>query len=260
MAPFLVVGAGPSGLGCAWELAPHGDVVVFDRIPVTGGSAGWSNPTVRHLTDRVTSRGARLRLGETAMRFDGTTLTVATPSGFHQIDGGPLVFAGGLRPATAANLCIDGDRPAGVHAATVAEHLLRSRVRLWDTVVILGDGPWSHPVATMCRRLGTRVIAIADRAVWADQRIDPAPRLSVVGRERITAVRLRRTTGDITVGCDALVLAADPRPNRNVTGALTEGDDNVVFHQPARPVGPEDRFQAGAHAMRTWLQTSGGIS
>jgi hypothetical protein len=166
----------------------------------------------------------------------------------------------GLRPATAANLCIDGDRPAGVHAATVAEHLLRTRVRLWDTVVILGDGPWSHPVAAMCRRLGTRVIAIADRAVWADQRIDPAPRLSVVGRERITAVRLRRSTGDITVGCDALVLAADPRPNRNVTGALTEGDDNVVFHQPARPLGPEDRFQAGAHAMRTWLQTSGGIS
>ena len=82
MAPFLVVGAGPSGLGCAWELAGHGDVVVFDRIPVTGGSAGWTGPTMRRLTDRVTSRGVRLQLGQTAMRFDGAALTVATPTGF----------------------------------------------------------------------------------------------------------------------------------------------------------------------------------
>ena len=152
MAPFLVVGAGPSGLGCAWELARHGDVVVFDRIPVTGGSAGWSGPTMRRLTDLVTSRGVRLQLGQTAMRFDGATLTVATPTGFQHIDGRQLIVAGGLRPATAANLCIEGDRPAGVHAATVAEHLLRTGVRLWHTVVILGDGPWSQPVATMCRR------------------------------------------------------------------------------------------------------------
>lgn len=259
MAPFLVVGAGPSGLGCAWELANHGDVVVVDRIPVTGGNAGWSGPVVRRLTDDVLSRGARLRLGETAMRFDGATLTVATPSGFDQIGGRAMVFAGGLRPATAANLCIDGDRPAGVLAATVAEHLLDTGVRLWHTVAIFGDGPWSRPVAMMCRRLGTRIIGIAERASWADERLDPAPRLSVVGRQRITGVRLHRSTGDLTVNCDALVLCDDPRPNRNVTGALTEDDDNVVFHQPVRPADPKDRFQAGAAAMRAWLHTSGGI-
>ena len=109
------------------------------------------------------------------------------------------------------------------------------------------------------RRLGTRVIGIAERALWADERIDPAPRLSVVGRQRITGVQLQRSTGDVTVGCDALVLSGDPRPNRNVAGALTEGDDNVVFHQPVRPAGPEDRFRAGSAAMRAWLQSSGGF-
>ncbi len=259
-APFVVVGAGPSGLGCAWELAQHGAVVVVDRIPVAGGSAGWSSPTVRRLVDRATSRGVRLRLGETAMRFDGTTLTVATPSGFHHIDGKQLIVAAGLRPATAANLGIDGDRPAGVLAAAVAEHLLHTGVRLWQTVVILGEGPWSQPVATMCRRLGTRVIGIAEHASWADERIDPVPRLSVIGRDRITGVRLRHSTGDVTVNCDALVLSGDPRPNRNVVGALAEGNDNVVFHQPIRPTHPQDRFQAAAAAMREWLHSSGGTS
>jgi hypothetical protein len=193
------------------------------------------------------------------MRFDGTTLTVATPTGFRQIEGRQLVFAGGLRPATAANLCIDGDRPAGVHAATVAEHLLHTGVRLWHTAVILGDGPWSQPVATVCRRLGTRVIGIAERAPWADERVEPAPRLSILGRQRITGVRLQRSTTDVTVNCDALILSGDARPNRNVIGALIESDDNVVFHQPVRPAGPEERFQTGSAAMRAWLRSSGGV-
>ena len=258
MAPFLVVGAGPSGLGCAWELARHGDVVVFDRIPVTGGSAGWSGPTMRRLTDLVTSRGVRLAVGPDRDAVRRRHSDSRHPHRLSNIHGRQLIVAGGLRPATAANLCIEGDRPAGVHAATVAEHLLRTGVRLWHTVVILGDGPWSQPVATMCRRAGTRVIGIAERALWADERIDPAPRLSIIGRQRITGVRLQRSSGDVTVGCDALVLSGDPRPNRNVTGALTEGDDNVVFHQPVRPAGGEDRFRAGSDAMRAWLQRSGG--
>lgn len=254
--PYLVVGAGPSGLGCAWELARHGEVVVFDRIPVTGGSAGWSGRVVRHLTDLVRSRGVRLRLGETALRFDGGALTVATPAGFTTVPGAGLVFAGGLRPATAANLGIDGERPAGVLPATVAEHLLHTGERLWDTAVILGGGPWARPVAALCRRRGTRVIAIGEDADFADRRIDPARRLTVLGHDHITGVRV----GDVTVGCDALILAADPRPNRNVVGALSEGDRNVVFHQPVGPHGPKDRFQAGADAARRWLERSGGIA
>jgi len=43
-APCLVVGAGPTGLGCTVELATARPVELIDRIPVPGGEAGWSAP------------------------------------------------------------------------------------------------------------------------------------------------------------------------------------------------------------------------
>jgi len=257
-APFLVVGAGPSGLGCSTELARHGEVVLFDRIPVPGGTAGWTRPTTRRLTQAAVARGVTLRLGETALGYDGHELVVASPTGIHHVQGRHLFFAGGLRPATPANLDIDGDRPAGVLPATVAEHLLHTGVRLWNTVVLLGDGPWARPIADLCRESGTRVVAVSDLADWGDQRVDRPARLSVRGRDRITHVRLQLSTADLDIPCDALLLAADPQPNRNVTGALIEGAPGVTYHQPTLPVGPDDRFEAGAQAARHWINTSGG--
>ena len=258
-APFLVVGAGPSGLGCAAELARHGRVVLLDRIPVPGGTAGWSGRASQRLVREAVSRGVTFRLGETALRYSGRRLLIASPSGFQDVDSAHLFFAGGLRPATPANLHIDGERPAGVLPATVAEHLLHTGVRLWNTVAVLGDGPWARPVAELCRARGTRVVALSDHAEWGDQRVDSPLRLSVLGRNRITHVRLQQEAEDVVIPCDALILAADPTPNRNVTGALVEGTPGVTFHQPTLPVKLEDRFEAGIHAARSWISTNGGV-
>ena len=85
---------------------------------------------------------------------------MAGPGRIEPIPGRHLFFAGGLRPATAANLCLDGDRPAGVIPGTVAEHLLGAGVKLWDTAVVVGEGPWAGVVGRRCHQLGTRVIAV----------------------------------------------------------------------------------------------------
>ena len=45
-APLLVIGAGPTGLGCATELATARPVELIDRIPVPGGEAGWGTGEV----------------------------------------------------------------------------------------------------------------------------------------------------------------------------------------------------------------------
>ena len=75
------------------------------------------------------------------------------------------------RPATVADLGITGDRPAGVVAATVAEHLLDTGVALWRTVVIVGEGPWAARVAGRARALGSRIIALGSDAGWADEHL-----------------------------------------------------------------------------------------
>ena len=224
--PFLVVGAGPSGLGFATELGRHGPVILLDRSPVAGGAADGAQADVRRFTAAARQRGVELRLGESALRWEtgrgearrgearrwearrgearrweaprgetrrGETrrgenglLLVAAPGRIEPIAGRHLIFAGGLRPATAADLNVTGDRPAGVVAGPLAEHLLRAGVRLWQTVVILGDGPWARPVAERSRALGTRVVAVTDSGDWGDERFGWPARLSVVGRDRVT--------------------------------------------------------------------------
>lgn len=261
-ARFLVVGAGPTGLGCATALAEHAPVTVVERIPVTGGTAGWDDPDIVTVTRAARQAEVRLLLGETALRWDGSHLLVAGPGTIRRLPGTHLFFAGGLRPATAANLAIDGDRPAGVVPATVAEHLLHAGVKLWSTAVVIGDGPWAHPVGLACRKLGTRVVAVAENdqaapPIWADEHHPRPDTITVVGRDRVGAVRLRTPAGALDVACDAVILAAAPRPNRNVGGALLDGDAGVTFLQPARPRSPLDRYHAGRAATEAWLDTNG---
>ena len=283
--PFLVVGAGPSGLGFATELGRHGPVILLDRSPVAGGAAGRAQADVRWFTAAARQRGVELRLGESALRWEtprgetprgetprgetprGETprggnglLLVAAPGRIEPIAGRHLFFAGGLRPATAAGLNITGDRPAGVVAGPLAERLLQAGVRLWQTVVILGDGPWARAVAEGARALGTRVVAVTDSGDWGDERFGWPARLSVVGHDRVTHLRLHTSGTPIDVRCDAVVLAADPRPDRNIEGALAEGAPAATFHQPLRPYGARQRYELAVQSAREWLgrQQTGG--
>ncbi len=281
--PFLVVGAGPSGLGFATELGRHGPVILLDRSLVAGGAAGGAGGSgaqadVRWLTAAARQRGVELRLGESALRWEtprgetpqgetpqgetprGETprgengrLLVAAPGRIEPIAGRHLIFAGGLRPATAAELNVTGDRPAGVVAGPLAENLLRAGVRRWQAVVILGDGPWARPVAERARALGTRVVAVTDGGDWGDERFGWPDRLSVIGRDRVTHLRLHTSGTPIDVRCDAVVLAADPRPNRDIEGALAEGAPAVTFHQPPRPYGARQRYELAMRSAREWL-------
>ena len=260
---FVVVGAGPTGLACATVLAGHGPVTVVERIPVTGGTAGWDDRHVVTATETARRAGVTFLLGETALRWDRTQLLVVGPGTVRHVPGTHLFFAGGLRPATAADLAIDGDRPAGVLPATVAEHLLHAGVKLWGTAVVVGDGPWAHHVGRACRTLGTRVVAVcADRggaSAWADEHHPWPDTLTVVGRDRVRAVRLRTAAGEVAVATDAVVLAASPRPNRNVDGAVVDGDAGVTFLQDVDPHDPLDRYDAARAATQAWLDTNGDL-
>jgi hypothetical protein len=283
-APFAVVGAGPSGLGCAAVLAAEGPVVLIDRIPVPGGTAGWDGREIRGYVRQVRRLGVRMRLGETALRWegsrmrpgetalrgDGGRLLLAGPGRAEWLDAAGLFVACGLRPATLADWRVTGDRPAGVIPATVAEHLLQAGVRLWTTVVIAGDGPWAAPVARSARRLGTRVIAVGDRADraeradragspdWADERHPWPKQWSITGRDRVTGIRLEGEGGEAGVtelACDGVVLAGDPAPARNIDGAVLPGAAGVTFVQPLTPLDPAGRFHAARDAAHRWLRT-----
>ena len=133
---IAVVGAGPSGLGCANELARNHDVILIDRLPVVGGESGWRETSVLQYASKAHELGILFELGSMAIRWDGVNLLIVGPLGTKEISADHLFFAGGVRPATSAEIGISGDRPAGVIPASVALHLLESEVLLWKNTIV----------------------------------------------------------------------------------------------------------------------------
>lgn len=236
-----VVGAGIAGLAAAEELAERACVTVLDRLPVPGGVLPFDTPAVRRLEQRCQSAGVRWLLGTTALRWQHGRLLAAGPRGISWLEADHLVFAGGSRPATAAELPIAGPRLAGVLPAPVAIHLAEAKVTLGRHVIIVGTGDWAraarHAIA------GQR----SDVTVVARQQAPPpsfphdglisgwAP-VAVSGTGRVAAVTLERGGQQHTMSCDAVILADSIRPLRNVDGAVYDPAAGVTFVQPADEV------------------------
>ncbi len=127
---IAVVGAGIAGM------AARAEVTVLDRLPMSGGVLPYDLPAVRELTARCRSAGVQWLLGTTAVRWDSGRLLTVGPSGIRWLDAAHLVFAGGARPATAAELMLAGPRLAGVLPAPVAIHLAEAKVTIGRQVVI----------------------------------------------------------------------------------------------------------------------------
>ena len=123
----LVVGAGAAGLGAATALA--GARRGRARRPRPGAgrrrgprARGRAAPASR----RPSAPASTFALGATATRWEDGRLLVCAPGAIRWRAAATLVFAGGMRPATAAELGLAGDRPAGVLAGAVARHLLET--------------------------------------------------------------------------------------------------------------------------------------
>ncbi|MEI6688187.1 MAG: NAD(P)-binding protein [Thermoleophilia bacterium] len=230
----IIVGSGPVGLGAARAIASNGlDVLVIDRIPVIGGMNGWEDRSMQALAAEAAAVGARFALGATACRWEaGRGLLIAGPAGVQTIRAEHLLFCGGRRPATVAELCIGGDRPAGVVASSVAKHLLESGEALWREPVVLGAGYDGDAVARMLANVG----ANATRIGSGEGSLGQARIQRIVGRPRVQQVVVDCAGTSFEVFCDAVILAADDRPVRNVVGAITDDATGVTYIQPAMSI------------------------
>jgi hypothetical protein len=242
--PVIVVGAGAAGLGAATALAAHGAVTVVDRSQVPGGTAGHHRPDVQAAYSSAQRAGVAFMFGATATRWQDGRLLVCAPGAIGWHAAPTLLFAGGVRPATAAELGLVGERPAGVLPVTVANQLLESEPSLWSHVVILGDGPGADEAASLIAAGGGSVTTVLSLN-WSAA--------IVIGRGHVTGLRIERPDRSELLPCDALLLAGDPRPVRNVDGAIADDAENVVFLQDVAAATFEETVEVAAARALTAL-------
>jgi hypothetical protein len=253
-----VVGAGITGLACADALRGDVDVTIVDRVPVAGGVHGWEATETIELAGRC---GARMLLGETAVRWTGGELLVIGPDGPRRLAATALVIATGARPLGRAELGISGPRPAGVVAATVACHLAENGLLVGRRPVVLGGGDWARRSTDRLLASGAELVTVVPHGpAAAELRRRPGVRVfdegevsAVHGGARVRAVAL---TSGAEVACDALVLAHGTMPVRNVDGAVWNGQRAVYAQQlsdPATVAGAVAGGTAAAHAVRSLI-------
>jgi hypothetical protein len=241
---ILVVGGGIAGLAAASALSDRATVRVVERLPAAGGTWEFDHPMVELLVDECIRRGVNMDCGHTALRWKAGRLLTIGPGRRSWIEADHLLFAGGTRPATPAELPVLGTRPAGLFVATVAHHLLEARVNLGWRLALCGSGYWADlvlrdlPPGTHVTHVGDGPSPQAPPGVVITGLREHRP-VEVLGRDRVVGL-VTETTGPAsraatTVPCDAVVLAGDIRPLRNVDGAIVDAPD-VTYVQPTDAV------------------------
>lgn len=233
----VVVGAGVVGLQAACRLAVHDDVVVVDRIPCIGGMAGFEDSRAIELADQACDSGVSLRLGVTACRWEANRVLLVGHDGIAWLTASHLFVASGFRPSTAAELSIDGVRSAGIFPVTVAKHLLETGAVRWNHPIVFSDSWWGPEIAHHLELAGCPFGAVlpgeAAAPSWARESWPAWTVATVCGEPRVESVILTRSADDgadeLDVECDALILAAQPRPIRNIEGAISADAAGVTY-------------------------------
>ena len=163
--PVAVIGAGPAGLSCAYQLVRLGcAVTVFERSGNAGGMLRYGIPRFR--LPRTVLDAEIARIIALGVRIEYNT-TVGRDLPFDALlqDYAAVFVAIGAQEGR--SLGIPGENGAGVWSATA---LLRAmeldeKVDIGDKAVIVGGGNAAIDAARICRRVGSDVTIVYHRSL-----------------------------------------------------------------------------------------------
>ncbi|HSK11459.1 MAG TPA: NAD(P)-binding protein [Vicinamibacterales bacterium] len=160
---IAVVGAGPSGLSCAYQLARRGyKVTVFEAFERPGGMLRYGIPAYRlprQVLDseiqRILDLGVELRCGVTI----GRDITLEDLRRDYQ-----AVFVG-IGAHKGRSLGVPGEEGDGVYTGTEFLNRVNSEaaVGIGERVVVVGGGDTAVDAARVCLRLGADAASVSRR-------------------------------------------------------------------------------------------------
>ncbi|MFJ2031818.1 NAD(P)/FAD-dependent oxidoreductase [Streptosporangium sp. NPDC087985] len=252
----VIVGAGPSGLSAARELAPRlsGEVLVLDRESTAGGiprhsdHPGYgirdmrrfmSGPAyARRLVRQAEAAGATIRTDATVTGWAGDhTIEATTPEGRIRVEARAVILATGARERPRPARLIPGDRARGVYTTGHLQNLVHlQHGKVGKRAVIVGAELVSWSAALTLREAGCRTVLMTTEYPRPDAyslftvpgkilfrtRVATRTRVTkIIGRPELRAVEIENLdTGERrTVECDTLILTGDWIPDHELARA-----------------------------------------
>ena len=138
--------------------------------------------------------------------------------------------------------------------APVAIHLAEAKVTLGRRVVILGAGAWAEAAREAISGQRSHITVVTRESVDGvtfrhNALVSGWTPVAVSGRGRVSGLTLERAGQQLVLDCDAVILAASPRPLRNVDGAIFEPAAGVTYVQPAADAGTWEQAASAARDM-----------
>jgi thioredoxin reductase len=211
-----IIGAGPSGLRAATELATQlkGQVLVLDREAEAGGiprhcfHPGYgirdlgrftTGPSYAHtLVERATTAGAEIitRATVTGWNADGT-LQVTSPQGRFVVAAKATILATGARERPRSARRIPGDRPAGVYTTGQLQNLVHlHHQKVGTRAVIVGAELVSWSAALTLQHAGCKTVLMTTEYPTPDvYRLFSTVGGPFFGTKVATTTRVRRVIG-----------------------------------------------------------------
>ena len=176
-----IIGAGPSGLALASELAKSDiDVVVLERESAAGGiprHCGHSPYGMREfhrlmsgpayaarLTREASQQGARIWLNTTVTEIGpGGKLLLSTIDGIQELQATRVVICTGNRETPRSARLVSGTRPMGIVTTGALQSMVYLKHRLpFKRPLLVGTELVSFSALLTCRHAGIKPVAIVD--------------------------------------------------------------------------------------------------
>ena len=218
-----VIGGGPAGLSCAYQLALKGhSPTIFDEHAQLGGMMRYGIPGFRTPRDVLDAEIQRiLDLGVEARLNCRIGRDVTMEEIRAQFDA---VFLGLGAQSGRALPCADNDAPNVVTATSFLNAYNQGRLQyVGKRVVVVGGGDTSIDVATVARRLGH----------IEDMQSQEEPELAIAGRAAHDAARISKRKGAEVTLTSVFALDKMQAQRHEIEQALAEG---IVIRAGFAPV------------------------
>jgi NADPH-dependent glutamate synthase beta subunit-like oxidoreductase/Pyruvate/2-oxoacid:ferredoxin oxidoreductase delta subunit len=151
---IAVIGSGPAGLSCAYQLARRGyPVTVFEAFPKMGGMLRYGIPDYRLPQDILD--GEVNRIAEMGVEIKCNTI-IGKDIPYEELQRDYKAIFVGIGAHKGIMLGVAGEDSANVFTGTEFLHRVNTgeRVEIGDNVIVIGGGDTAIDAARVARRLG----------------------------------------------------------------------------------------------------------